>query len=137
MIPPPASGAISRNLRKTLLRDSALPRNATLVCLAKNYQKLSDTRKGQSIKVVFRVKFSFSSSSCIYTEMTKEHSVVFVDDLLDPVLVGGHPRVDAGEAVPRAADAPRSDADLAALGVAHEQGAAAVALVGETICQSV
>ena len=41
-------------------------------------------------------------------------------DFLDPVLVARHPRVDAGEAVPRAPDAPRRDADLAALGVAHE-----------------
>ena len=55
--------------------------------------------------------------------------LVFVDDFLDPVLVGRHPRVDAGEAVPRAANAPRSDANLTALGVAHEQGTAAVALM--------
>ena len=55
-----------------------------------------------------------------------------MDDLLDPVLVGRHPRVDAGKAVPRAADAPRGDADLAALGVAHEQRAAAVALRGRS-----
>ena len=59
-----------------------------------------------------------------------------MNDLLDPVLVLRHPRVDAGELVPRAADAPRGDADLAALLVvavpvlALEQRAAAVALFG-------
>ena len=55
-----------------------------------------------------------------------------MDDLLDPVLVGRHPRVDAGKAVPRAADAPRGDADLAALGVAHEERPAAVALMRQS-----
>ena len=54
------------------------------------------------------------------------------DGLLDPVLVGGDPGVDAGHVGPAAADAEGDDADLVPLVVLlADQGAAAVTLERE------
>ena len=59
---------------------------------------------------------------------TKAIFSVFLDYLANPVDVLGDAGIDARVPLLRAPDAERHDADLLALGVAVEQGAAAVSL---------
>ena len=61
---------------------------------------------------------------------------VFPNDLVDPVDVLGDAGVDTRKLGLGAADAKRQDADLLALGVAIEEGPAAVTLNGKRECSS-